>query len=613
VAPQDVQTSTLLAARGIRSQPLAWAATLWGRALRVWRTRTGWRTAVCVFVLATAVQTTLHLLTSAHPLTTHPMSTQIACVILALSGLMTALVTLALDRWVLEPLYFLRDELLRTVHDPEDPRVRAYPYSPHDEVGQAIAVAHKLIAQNARNVREIKNAAEGQIHRLAYYDTLTGLPNRTLFLKTLEEQARAGLEEAGDKAAPRMAIITLDIDHFKDINDSMGHEIGDSILRALGRRLRAALPPTAMVARTGEDEFAIMMSLASTLATARDVAERVASVIRATPFAVLGEEFQVRASIGVTTFPDDAVRPDEVLKNADIALNRSKELGRDTITEYSQDFDHAIRHRFQMLRDLRAALEGQELTLHFQPQISLVTGQITGAEALIRWWKPDNSPEGGRFISPGEFIPVAEHSGLILPIGAWVLAQACEAAASWSHEGGVPMRVGVNVSPAQFMQSDLCETVERVLADTGLDPRLLELEVTESLFMEDVGHTIAVLNHLHTLGVELAIDDFGTGYSSLSYLRQFPIDRLKIDRSFIKNALTDPDDAAIARTIVRLGHSLGLKVIAEGVETQAQERFLLREGCDEVQGFYYCRPMPEEDLLAFVRGYTGDLNAFSGT
>lgn len=612
MAPQNAQISVLSAARGAGGRPLVWAADLWGRILRAWRTRTGWRTAVCVFVIATAVQVALLLLVGAHPLATHPMSAQILWVILALSGLMTALVTLALERWVLEPLYFLRDELLRTVHDPEDPRARPSPYSPHDEVGQAIAVAHKLIAQNARNLRQIRDAAEGQIHRLAYYDTLTGLPNRTLFLKTLEDQARAGLENTEDKAPPRLAVITLDIDHFKDINDSMGHEVGDSILRALGRRLRTALPPTAMVARTGEDEFAIMVNLSGTLASARDMAERVASVIRATPFAVLGEEFQVRASIGVTTFPDDGMRPEEVLKNADIALNRAKELGRDTIKEYSQDFDRAIQHRFQMLRDLRAAMEGQELTLHFQPQISLVTGKITGAEALIRWWKPDNSPEGGRFISPGEFIPVAEHSGLILPIGAWVLAQACEAAASWSRQGGVPLRVGVNVSPAQFMQSDLCATVERVLADTGLDPRLLELEVTESLFMEDVGHTIAVLGHLHALGVELAIDDFGTGYSSLSYLRQFPIDRLKIDRSFIKNALTDPDDAAIARTIVRLGHSLGLKVIAEGVETQAQERFLLREGCDEVQGFYYCRPMPEEDLLAFVRGYTGDLNAFSG-
>ncbi len=524
-------------------------------------------------------------------------------IMLLMSAFVTAVLMIALGHWLLEPILFLRDNLIRASENPENPRLSDSPFDPSDEIGGSIEIAAALIQQNADNIQRIKSAAEDQIHKLAYYDTLTSLPNRTLFLQTLSEQAR----QDGDHP-PRFAVIALDLDHFKDINDSMGHNIGDAILRAVGKRLRSSLPESAVVARSGEDEFAVTMPLSGT-ARARDIAERIAGVIRSDPFKVFNENFQVRASIGVSTYPDDGSDPDQVLKNADIALNRAKEEGRDTIKEYSEDFDRAVQQRFQMLRDLRDALEKNQLLLHYQPQLDLKNGKVIGAEALLRWWKPDQSREGGHFIPPVEFIPIAEQSGLIVPIGEWVMRQACEAAAGWQAKG-LNMRIAVNVSGAQFYQSDLVSFTRKTLRETGLEPTRLELEVTESVFMDDINHAITTLQNLHALGIELAIDDFGTGYSSLSYLRQFPIDRLKIDQSFIRNALNNPDDAAIARTIVRLGHSLNLKVIAEGVETKEHEAFLIGEGCDEVQGFRYSRPIPLDAFNLFITSYKNDIASF---
>ncbi|MCB9979502.1 MAG: EAL domain-containing protein [Rhodospirillales bacterium] len=531
---------------------------------------------------------------------------QTILIMLLMSAFVTSVLMVALGHWLLEPILFMRQTLLTATENPENPKIPDSPFDPNDEIGGAIALAHRLIRQNAENMRQIKGAAEDQIHKLAYYDSLTGLPNRTLFVQKLSDQARPD----GIESQPRFAVITLDLDHFKDINDSMGHNVGDAILRAIGKRLRAALPEQATVARTGEDEFAIMTPLRDGATTAREVGERIINVIRSHPFSVFNENFQIRASIGVATFPDDAVDPDQVLKNADIALNRAKEDGRDSVREYSEDFDRAVQHRFQMLRDLRDALESNQLSLYYQPQFDLRSGRLIGAEALLRWFKPDNSKQGGTFISPADFIPVAEQSGLIVPIGEWVMQQACIAAAKWTTPEGHGVRVAVNLSGAQFHQSDIVAYVDRVLQEAGLPPTRLELEVTESVFMDDIQHTVQTLQRLHGLGVEIAIDDFGTGYSSLSYLRQFPIDRLKIDQSFIRNALNNPDDASIARTIVGLGHSLNLKVIAEGVETKDHENFLKGEGCDEVQGYRYARPMPGDKFLEFLAGYNGDLSVF---
>lgn len=534
---------------------------------------------------------------------------QTVAIMLLMSAFVTVVLMISLSRWLLEPILFMRDNLVSAADNPENPDIKDSPFDAQDEIGGTIELTQTLILQNAENIRQIKSAAEDKIHKLAYYDTLTGLPNRSFFLQKLADTARRATDEE-EGSSKRFAVIAMDLDHFKDINDSMGHNIGDAILRGIGKRLRAALPESAIIARIDADEFAVTMPLSTDINNARDVADKIAKVIRSEPFKVFNETFQVRASIGVSTFPDDATDPDQVLKNADVALNRAKEDGRDTIKEYSQEFDDAVKLRFKLLQDLRDALEAKELMVYYQPQFDLTNGKIIGAEALLRWFRRDDSKEGGKFISPAEFVPIAEQSGLIVPIGEWVMRCSCQVAADW-QKAGMDIRVAVNVSGAQFYQSDLVNFVSKCLKETGLKPHNLELEVTESVFMDDITHTIETLQHLHALGVELAIDDFGTGYSSLSYLRQFPIDRLKIDQSFIRNALNNNDDAAIARTIVRLGHSLNLKVIAEGVETKEHENFLREEKCDEVQGFRYSRPIPLDDLNKFIAGYKGDLNIFN--
>jgi diguanylate cyclase (GGDEF)-like protein len=531
-------------------------------------------------------------------------------IMLLMSGFVTTVLMIALGKWLLEPILFLRDNLKAAALNPDAPNILRSPYDTRDEIGGAISLAQDLIKQNAKNMRQVKSAAQSQIHKLAYYDNLTGLPNRLLFLQKLSDSVRVVNNTEGENKPVRLAIIAVDLDHFKDVNDSMGHNVGDAILAAVGKRLRAALPDSATVARTGEDEFAITLPLIEGGNTSREIGEKVQAIIRSQPFRVFNENFQIRSSIGVATFPDDALDPDQVLKNADIALNRAKEDGRDCIREYLEDFDKAVQARFQMLRDLRDALEKDQLSLNFQPQLDLKTGRVIGAEALLRWFKPDQSKEGGKFISPVEFIPVAEQSGLIVPIGEWVMRKACQTAKTW-HDAGYPIRIAVNVSGVQFQQSDLVGFTRSVLEETKVDPHLLELEVTESAFMDDIQHTILTLKELHSLGVELAIDDFGTGYSSLSYLRQFPIDRLKIDQSFIRNALNNPDDMAIAKTIIGLGRSLNLKVIAEGVETKGHEDFLLMEGCDEVQGYRYSRPIPIDKFNDFVKTYPGNLDFFA--
>lgn len=532
---------------------------------------------------------------------------QTIMIMLLMSAFVTSVLMLALGHWLLEPILFLRKNLIAAAKNPENPNIEESPFDKKDEIGGAIMLAQDLILQNADNLTRIKSSAEDKIHKLAYYDTLTNLPNRIMFIQTLSDNMRQ--DENGE--VQRNAIVAIDLDHFKDINDSMGHNVGDAILRAVGKRLRASLPESAMVSRTGEDEFAVTMPLGTHLQSSRDLAEKVMGVIKAEPFKVFNEQFQVRASIGVATFPDNGIDPDIVMKNADIALNRAKEEGRDGIKEYSEDFDRAVQQRFQMLRDLRDAMTNNELSLHYQPQLNLKTGKVIGAEALIRWFKPDNSKEGFQFISPAEFIPVAEQSGLIVPIGEWVMKQACTDAMIWKEKHGHDIRVAVNVSAMQFCNSDIVSFTKKVLKDTGLDATRLELEVTESVFMDDIEHTIDTLKQLHGLGIELAIDDFGTGYSSLSYLRQFPIDRLKIDQSFIRNALENADDAAITKTIVNLGHSLSLHVIAEGVETADHEQFLIDHDCDEVQGYRYCRPVKQDDFIAFITDYGGNLEYFN--
>lgn len=523
-------------------------------------------------------------------------------VLLMISGLVTSVLMLALGHWLLEPIMVLRNNLLNAAKNPEKPDIQRPRYETRDEIGIALRIANDLIRQNAHNLRKLRSQAEDKIHKLAYYDNLTGLPNRTFFLEKLEDAIRQKVVEEEH----RLAVFAIDLDHFKDINDTMGHEFGDKLLEAIGKRLVKALPPGSLISRASADEFTAMVVLSSDTPDTAELADRVFNAM-SEPVSILQERFQVRVSVGIAHCPDDGMESRQIMKNADIALNRAKEEGRDTVRYYSEDFDLAVQQRFQMLRDLRNALDDNQLRLHFHPQFDLRTGQLIGAEALLRWWCPDNSKEGGRFISPAEFIPVAEQSGLIVPIGEWVLKTACKLNKSWQDKGLPPFRIAVNISGVQFHRADIVRLTADALKESGLDPKYLELEITESVFMENMQMAIDILAQLHKLGVELAVDDFGTGYSSLSYLRQFPIDRLKIDQSFIRNALINSDDRMIAKTIITLGHSLNLKVIAEGVETVDHEDFLREEGCDEVQGFKYTKPLPQDQFREYVVNYNRNL------
>lgn len=523
-------------------------------------------------------------------------------ILFMVSGLVTSVLMLALGHWLLEPIMVLRNNLLNAAKNPEKPDTQRPRHETRDEIGIALRIANDLIRQNAHNLRKLRSQAEDKIHKLAYYDNLTGLPNRTFFLEKLEDAIRQKVVEEEH----RLAIFAIDLDHFKDINDTMGHEFGDKLLEAVGKRLVKALPPGALISRASADEFTAMVVLTPDTPETAELADRIFNAM-SEPVSILQERFQVRASVGIAHCPDDGMESRQIMKNADIALNRAKEEGRDTVRYYSEDFDLAVQQRFQMLRDLRNALDDNQLRLHFHPQFDLRTGQLIGAEALLRWWCPDNSKEGGRFISPAEFIPVAEQSGLIVPIGEWVLKTACKLNKSWQDKGLPPFRIAVNISGVQFHRADIVRLTADALKESGLDPQYLELEITESVFMENMQMAIDILAQLHKLGVELAVDDFGTGYSSLSYLRQFPIDRLKIDQSFIRNALINSDDRMIAKTIITLGHSLNLKVIAEGVETIEHEDFLREEGCDEVQGFKYTKPLPQDQFREYVMNYNRNL------
>jgi len=523
-------------------------------------------------------------------------------ILVFLSGFVTSVLMLVLSLWLLEPMILLRNNLLSAARNPEKPDIQNLKNEMHDEIGIAIRIANDLIRQNASSLKRLRVQAEDKIHKLAYFDTLTGLPNRAYFLEQLEDLIKNKALAEGEQ----LAVLSVDIDHFKDINDTMGHEIGDKLLEAIAKRLVKSLPDEAVISRASADEFTVMALLKPDQVGGATLAEKI-SVALTEPVNIQQENFQVKVSIGVSHYPADGTEARHILKNADIALNRAKEEGRDTVRYYSQEFDDAVHHRFEILRDLRNAMSQKELMLYYHPQFDMRTGRIVGAEALLRWWRPNNSKEGGAFIPPVEFIPVAEQAGLIVPIGEYVMRTACETNKMWQEKGLPPFRMAVNISGVQFHRGDIVGLVAEVLKETGLDPRWLELEVTESVFMENMQAAIDILHKLHGLGVELAVDDFGTGYSSLSYLRQFPIDRLKIDQSFIRSALVNMDDRMITKTIITLGHSLDLKVIAEGVETGEHEAFLKEAGCDEAQGFKYTQPIPAEKFWDYAIEYNRNL------
>jgi diguanylate cyclase (GGDEF)-like protein/PAS domain S-box-containing protein len=427
--------------------------------------------------------------------------------------------------------------------------------------------------------------AQEKLAYLAHHDPLTSLPNRTKFREDLEQTLRLVNRDG------RVAVLCLDLDHFKEINDSLGHPIGDDLLKDVACRLRTSIREGDTVARLGGDEFAIVQAGIDLQASeSSSLAERLVEILGA-PYDIQGHQLNIGVSIGIAFAPSDGEDPDQLLKNADMALYRAKEDGRGTYRFFEPGMDARAQARRLLEIDLRAALTRDEFEVHYQPIHDLNTDQITAFEALIRWKHPLRG-----MISPMDFIPLAEETGLITQLGDWVLRKACMDAAGWSRE----VRVAVNLSPVQFKNSNLVQSVISALAASGLVPQRLELEITESVLLQDSEATLAALHKLRSFGVKISMDDFGTGYSSLSYLRSFPFDKIKIDRSFVHELATRDDSMAIVRAVTGLGKSLGISIVAEGVETNEQLGLLRTEGCTEVQGFLFSRPRPAQDVEAML-------------
>ena len=443
-----------------------------------------------------------------------------------------------------------------------------------------------------------RKQAEERIQYLASHDSLTGLPNRVMFGELLNHVL--ALSQRHER---RFAVLFVDLDRFKFINDSLGHEAGDELLREVSRRLKSTLRSGDIVARLGGDEFVLVLQDLPGSEQAGGVARKLLSaVIR--PIEINGQECRVTASIGISMYPDDAQDEASLMTHADIAMYHAKEEGKNNFQFYDGRLETMSLERLTLETRLRRAIERQELSLHYQPKLDLATNRIAGVEALLRW----TSAELGA-VSPAKFIPVAEETGLILAIGKWVLRSACAQCVQWQRAGLPPVRVAVNLSPRQLDDPELVAAVRDVLAGTGLAPDLLELEVTESSVMHHVERALEVLGALKAMGVRLAIDDFGTGYSSLAQLKRFPIDTLKVDRSFIRELPRDAEDRAIAEAIIAMGKTLSLTVVAEGVETLEQQEFLRARACDQMQGFYFSKPMAAADVEALLRAHEGRVRA----
>lgn len=440
-------------------------------------------------------------------------------------------------------------------------------------------------------LRDISNQrqVEREIKQLAYYDSLTGLPNRAL----LEDRCRRVLSTA-ERSGRMAALLFIGVDNLKAINDTRGHACGDRVLKLIGQRLVALVKDGMTVVRWDGDKFIVLLpglhDASEVDAVAKDILQAFSE-----PCEVDAQHFFVTASIGGAVYPQHGLDGDKLLKHADMAMYAAKEQGRNTYCTFTEEMNRRVQERSELEHSLRQALAREEFFLAFQPQIDQTTGRVVGSEALLRWRHADKG-----MISPGQFIPVAEESGLILPIGHWVLRTACAQNKAWQQAGYPPMRVAVNLSARQFQQPDFYDQVAQVLHDTELDPRYLELELTESLLMADADAAVATLRALRDLGVGIAIDDFGTGYSSLSYLKTFPIDRIKIAQEFVLDIGRDPEDAAIVETIIAMAHGLKLDIVAEGVETAAQLEFLRTRKCQVMQGYYFGHPMPAENFIEYL-------------
>jgi len=439
------------------------------------------------------------------------------------------------------------------------------------------ALSHFVVAQyDISTVMRFEQELEFQ----ARHDILTGLANRLLLRERLE-QAMA----AARRSTVPVWVVFIDLDRFKFVNDTLGHGAGDSLLKLIAERLRNATREVDTVARLGGDEFVLLLPQVANSATGQAILQRVLDAV-AQPLQVAEHEFFLTCSMGVASYPDDGDSAETLIKHADIAMYRAKEQGRNHWQSYAPAMNASTLARLNLESELRHALERGQFHLVYQPQLDLCSGKMVGMEALLRWQHPSLGT-----IAPGDFIHLAEEMGLIVPIGAWVLHTACAQAKAWQQAGLGEVRLAVNLSARQFRQNGLLQSVKDILAATGLEARFLELELTESMMMQDVEQAIATMGKLKTLGLQLSIDDFGTGYSSLAHLRHFPIDVLKIDKSFVSDILHSADDAAIVHAIIALAHSLRLKVIAEGVETEQQCDFLRQHGCDQMQGYLFSRPL----------------------
>jgi diguanylate cyclase (GGDEF)-like protein len=418
---------------------------------------------------------------------------------------------------------------------------------------------------------------------LAYHDALTDLPNRVLF-----EDRLVNALTLAHRNGQKLAVFALSLDRFKKFNDTLGHPMANQLLRAVAERLTSCVCKGDTVARTEGDEFSLLLTSIGGTESVAEMARSIQESLK-TPFTLEGHELYVTASIGVGLYSDDGADAQTLLKNAGAALYRAKQQGGNNYQFYAADMNARAFKRLSLENQLRRALERSEFAVYYQAQINSDTRQIVGAEALVRWQHPELG-----LVSPAEFIPLAEDTGLIAPIGEWVLRTACAQNRSWKEMGLAPLRIGVNLSQRQFQQTDLVEMVGSALTESGLDPDCLELELTESSIMQNAEQAVATLRQLKEMGIKISIDDFGSGYSSLTYLKHLPLDSLKIDQSFVRDMTTDSNDAAIVMTIIALAHSLKLQVIAEGVETEDQSRFLRLLKCDEMQGYFFSRPVPAE-------------------
>jgi diguanylate cyclase (GGDEF)-like protein len=450
-----------------------------------------------------------------------------------------------------------------------------------------------LASHTAGLTRSLRRANE-QLHHLVLHDNLTRLPNRTL----LEDRITQAISSA-QGLGKLFAVMLLDLDRFKTINDSLGHHYGDKLLQAVAQRLTETLRAEDTVARIGGDEFVVLLKEIAEPQAAANIAQKLLTAL-SEPFYIEDQEQNMSSSIGISIYPNDGLDLRALMVNADGAMYHAKKMGRNNYQFFTREMTAVAGARLELEKSLRRAMENREFELHYQPKVNVKSGAVTAMEALIRWRDPQKG-----LISPVEFIPLAEELGLIIPLGAWVLITACQQNRQWQVAGLPKIRVAVNLSAVQFRQKNLVEFISQVLEDTGLDASFLELEVTESVIMQNAEEATLVLEKLHAKGIHISIDDFGTGYSSLSYLKRFPLDTLKIDRSFVRDISSDPDDAAIVKSVIALAHSLRLGVIAEGVETEEQLAFLSALGCDEYQGYYRSRPVPAEEFAQLLRESDG--------